>query len=985
MKACKPGRFVRAVRIAMLLSLFACPLYAQTGSLAGKVTDLETGEPLPGANVVVLAAGASGPPTGGAAGVNGEYDVRGLQPGTYMVTATFIGYSKKEIRNVEIRAGETRTLNIQLEQSAINVDAISITASRRPEKVLEAPAAVEILESQQIEARSTLSPVDHLKGMPAVDIVQTGLTQSNVVVRGFNNIFSGALLTLVDNRISRVPSLRFNAHNFIPTINEDIERMEVVFGPGSALYGPNSASGVLHIITKSPFGSEGTEVSVAGGVRSNERDEVLAQAHPNFVEPGFYKKNGLYMASFRHASSFNNKFGFKVSGQYYQGYDWISFEPELEPRRIILNRQTPQGPVIVGKDSINNVRDFNIEKLSGEARMDWRFSDRGSLILNGGFNRSSNIDLTGIGAGQAINWTYSFAQARFNFDRLFIQGFMNRSDAGDTYILNTGSLIVDRSKLWVGQIQHSADLNDGQHRFTYGADVLLTRPNTDNTINGRNEDDDDINEIGGYLQVESDLTQQLTGVIAARLDNSNQLDDPVFSPRAALVFKPTPTNNFRITYNRAFSTPTANNLFLDIASVLDVYGLGRIFGSPAFGTDVRAQGVPETGFNFRVDDNGPMFRSPFAPLGGRDRAEFFSLHDPFFTNVMWGAANPLVTAGLEAQFRPALVAQGLPAPVIDQIFADFRATILPRQIAGVRNNVAQLNLDTRNFDPITGALVDIPRIRPTITQTVEAGYKGVLGEKLVLGANAYFASIKDFVGPLSLETPNVFLDQNTLFASLLPQFQANFDASTNFLMRGVLQQLDLPANGGNGNGTPADELAGLYASNASGIPLGTVGPQEALDPTAMILTYRNFDDNLNYWGADLNFTYFINRNWNFSGNYAYVSKDVFPKNEKRPSDVYLNAPMNKAGATIQYDNRSFGFSAQLRYRYVDAFPMSSGPWAGIVPDYHIFDLNLMATDINARKTRIMLTITNLFDNKHQQFLGAPEIGRLMLMRVSQRL
>ena len=59
------------------------------------------------------------------------------------------------------------------------------------------------------------------------------------------------MLALTDNRISKSPSLRLNAYNFIPITNDDIERIELVFGPGSALYGPNCANGVMHIITRS--------------------------------------------------------------------------------------------------------------------------------------------------------------------------------------------------------------------------------------------------------------------------------------------------------------------------------------------------------------------------------------------------------------------------------------------------------------------------------------------------------------------------------------------------------------------------------------------------------------------------------------------------------------------------------------------------------------------------------------------------------------
>src|SRR5690606_34235647 len=123
------------------------------------------------------------------------------------------------------------------------------------------------LSRARIEERVALSPVEHVKALPGVDVAQTGLTQSNVVTRGFNNVFSGALLVMTDNRYASVPSLRFNAYNMIPTTPFDVERMEVLLGPAAALYGPNSASGVLHIITTSPIDDPGTKVAMSAGER----------------------------------------------------------------------------------------------------------------------------------------------------------------------------------------------------------------------------------------------------------------------------------------------------------------------------------------------------------------------------------------------------------------------------------------------------------------------------------------------------------------------------------------------------------------------------------------------------------------------------------------------------------------------------------------------------------------------------------------------
>ena len=114
-----------------------------------------------------------------------------------------------------------------------------------------------------------------------------------------------------------MPSLRVNAYNFLPTPDLDIERIEVVSGPGSALYGPNSADGVTHIITKSPLNSEGTEISLSAGEQS------------------------LLSGSYRHAGSIDDMIGYKITGEYTQAEDWHYTDPveqDLRQQRIDRGR-----------------------------------------------------------------------------------------------------------------------------------------------------------------------------------------------------------------------------------------------------------------------------------------------------------------------------------------------------------------------------------------------------------------------------------------------------------------------------------------------------------------------------------------------------------------------------------------------------------------------------------------------------------------------
>ncbi|MCH7948000.1 MAG: TonB-dependent receptor plug domain-containing protein [candidate division Zixibacteria bacterium] len=467
--------FVAAAAVFYFLSITTA---TNAATISGQVSSQVDGSGLGRATVTALAVDGATEAISAKADDNGNYSISGLSTGDYLLTVTYVGFSSQTFT---VTVGDSElTHNFALTPSLINLQNISVTASRAEEKLVDAPAAVHVVSEEYIASHTALSPADHVRGLPSVDVVSTGLNQANVVVRGFNNIFSGALMVMVDNRIARVPSLRFNAYQFIPTTDEDIQSIEVVSGPGSALYGPNAAAGVLHIITKSPFSHQGTTVSVGGGERE------------------------LFIGSFRHASSLSEKVAFKISGQYYQGLDWklhFSEKDEFEPDSIQLFRPGPSGPQFVGS-TIANDRDYDITKISGEGRIDFLLGDNTSLILNSGLNRSSNIELTGLGAGQAIDWTYWYGQARLRYKDLFVQTFVNASDAGDTYLLRTGQLIVDRSKLLAGQIQHRYKPSD-RMSLTYGLDLLFTRPETDSTINGRQEVDDNVIRKANSIVVDS--------------------------------------------------------------------------------------------------------------------------------------------------------------------------------------------------------------------------------------------------------------------------------------------------------------------------------------------------------------------------------------------------------------------------------------------------------------------------------------------------
>ena len=152
--------------------------------------------------------------------------------------------------------------------------------------------------------------------------------------------------------------------------NEDIERIEVLLGPASALYGPNSANGVLHVITKSPFTSQGTTLTLDGGERS------------------------IFRGAARHAGLIGTKAAYKLSGEYFTGTDWKYYDPG-EPGKFPA--QAP--PSRANQDAL---RDFKTERYTGEARLDLRPRDNMEAITTYGFTKAlGGLELTAAnGTGQ---------------------------------------------------------------------------------------------------------------------------------------------------------------------------------------------------------------------------------------------------------------------------------------------------------------------------------------------------------------------------------------------------------------------------------------------------------------------------------------------------------------------------------------------------------------------------------------------------------
>jgi len=924
----------------VLALLSAAPLAAQTGVLTGRVTDGSTGAPLAGARVdLVTGTGQTSATT--TSDRDGQFRLANLQGGTYTLVVSLIGYDTRRMEGVRIVAGQSSMVAVTLDIAAFALNPIVVSASKRQEKAIDAPASVAVVDSRAITDRPSTTPADHLRSLPGVDVMTSGVQSTNVVVRGFNNVFSGALHALTDNRIAGVPSLRVNLLHFVAANDEDIERMEVVLGPGAALYGPNTANGVLHIVTKSPLDAPGSSFAIAGGERS------------------------LLQAQFRTATRLSDQFGFKVSGQYVQADDWRYTDPvEVSERAKFASNPFFKEDLkrAVGIDDAEadrriariGKRDFDVRRWGVEVRADWRPTDVSSVILTAGTSLSNGIELTGLGAGQAIDWRSSFVQARASWNRLFVQGYVNASDAGDTYLLRNGAPITDRSKLYVAQIQHGLSLGERQN-FTYGVDLLYTNPVTEGSINGIYEDDDQTTEFGAYLQSETALTPKLNLVLAGRIDHHSALPENIFSPRAALVFKPTESQAFRVTFNRAFSTPTSLNQFLDLGSAIPNLAAAQL------GYSLRVQGTGKNGFRFKQAGGGYLMRSPFTPSGQGGPKTLL----PADATLFYQAALAVVAqqaAALGSPIDPDLLAYlNTLAPTAADI-----ATVYEDLATGKTGALATLDLP------------DVKPIREETSTTLELGYKGLVGERLLVTADLWYSRRKNLVTPLTIGTPLLKLDRAQTEAYLQPRIKGA-------LMMGGMDEATATAT--------ANAAAQQLANGMAQVPVGVISSQDVNANGAQILTtYYNVDDELDLWGADLSATALLSDAISVSGTLSLVSKDEFET--KQGASVTLNAPKLKGSLALGYRGNDNGLSGEIRTRFNEGFPVRSGVYEGTlciggnpatgaedcVKGAALVDLTL-GYRLPFQGASLQLSVQNALNEKYRSFPGVPAIGRMAVLRL----
>jgi iron complex outermembrane receptor protein len=236
----KNMKFVLIILMVLPQILWAAPtMMTEYHHLSGTVTDAE-GNPLAGANILVPALN-----TGTSTNNSGEYRFNRLPAGRYQIVIRYMGYLTQKI-DINLIA-DLETVAIRLDKTILSMPAINVTASSAPTDILTSSRTVSVLSKTELESQCANSLSGALRTLPGVQIVDQGPMIAKPMIRGMTN---QRIVILKDG--VKHEAQQWSNHHTPETDLFEAEKIEVLRGPASLLYGSGAIGGVIQILTQDP-------------------------------------------------------------------------------------------------------------------------------------------------------------------------------------------------------------------------------------------------------------------------------------------------------------------------------------------------------------------------------------------------------------------------------------------------------------------------------------------------------------------------------------------------------------------------------------------------------------------------------------------------------------------------------------------------------------------------------------------------------------
>ena len=491
--------------------------------MVGTTTDETTGEPLPGANVVLLGTGI-----GTETDVEGAFRLTGLPPGPYTLSVSLLGFTPHVMKDVVVAAGDTLRLTVRLASSPIHMPAIVVSASKRARNVVDAPTSVSLIGSEEIQSDNSATLNESLEYVAGVNMVG-----GQVNIRGSSGYSRGTgsrVLMLIDG----FPALSADNGDVkwdaIPV--DQIARVEVIKGAGSALYGTGALGGIINVITRNPSPEPETHFRFLGG---------------RYSEPG------------------HQEWRWSSSGRYYEGTD-LSHSRQSGNTGFILG---------AGQKWTNGFREnawHRRYKLFGKLRHrfkaaatltatgNWALDDHGTFVLWKDRNEPLEVPESAKGdktVSQKLNLNVDFYHLLNPQTGYRLKSFVYRTEFDNEIGGRTSSEAYKLGQELQLDLQPAAKV-----ALTIGTQWIHDVVNSSDHLFG---DHTGLN-LAGYAQAEIEPTDRVTVSAGSRYDRYRTDDrgaENRLSPKLGFSYRTSGRTTLRGTLGWGFRGPSIAEIYTD--------------------------------------------------------------------------------------------------------------------------------------------------------------------------------------------------------------------------------------------------------------------------------------------------------------------------------------------------------------------------------------------------------------------------------------
>lgn len=484
-----------------------------------------------------------GTSTGTTTDNTGHYILTNLPVGKHTLVAKTLGY-KVEKKVINVEAGKSQEVNFVLEEEHMALNQVVVTGTKTFKRQTESPVIVNVLDSKSLNSIQACNISEGLRFQPGLR-VETDCQTCNYTQLRMNGLGGSYSQILINGRPIFSPLTGLYGMEQIPA--NMVERIEVVRGGGSALYGSSAIGGTVNIITRIPNESSYDFSMLTQSTNGQGTDNIL--------------NGNLTMLTHKHtagAAIFVNR---RHREAYDHNGDNFSELPQL--------RNNSFGANLFYKPDVNQKLELNFSSLN-EYRYGGEMTTKPAFLAQQSEERTHHVFMGG--ADYQLNFNNDNSAfiaylAGQQTDRLHYTGILPDNEAARLIHVNKPPYGTTANTTLQGGVQLNHRFQEflgGTNVMIFGAeyvydDVLDTIPAYNYEINQQTRN------LGFFVQSDWQLNPQLTFLAGLRADKHNLVDHAILSPRFSLLYRYRTNTQFRLTWGTGFRAPQSFDTDMHIA------------------------------------------------------------------------------------------------------------------------------------------------------------------------------------------------------------------------------------------------------------------------------------------------------------------------------------------------------------------------------------------------------------------------------------